>query len=250
MATGICALTGTVNDASSAAWTGVCYIQQIGDTAAAGGYVVAAKSVVTAGVFTSTNVVSPSDLRLTFVNSDGRIAYVVDVSIPEGETGYTLEEAIGAATSTDLSSTHVVLPSASLAAATAQSTPSDPTGTTDTTGKMMGCAVAITPRKSGKIAISVSGDIGNDTAADAAKCKIYYGTGTAPTNGAAPTGTAVGNMATTTGLTALVTRFPFHCNAVVTGLTVGTAYWVDLLVAAITGGTATAKNLSVSIIEL
>ena len=82
--------------------------------------------------------------------------------------------------------------------ATAQSTPADPTGTTDTTGKMMGLAGAITPTYTGRLLIIVSGNLTNTTAAagDGAKAQIRYGTGSAPSNGDALTGTAVGNQVT------------------------------------------------------
>ena len=131
-----------------------------------------------------------------------------------------------------------------------QASPSNPTGTTDTTGKMMGLAGAITPSSSGKVLITITGTIANATAiADGAKVQIRYGTGSAPANAAALTGTAVGSLqqyiAATTAETA-----PFSVTAVVTGLTLSTAYWLDVGLAAITGGTAAITGVSITATEL
>src|SRR5439155_1649764 len=75
---------------------------------------------------------------------------------------------------------------------TTLSTPLNPTGTADTTGKMMGLAGAITPQVTGNIRIAVCGSIANNTIADGGKLQIRVGTGTAPNNGDALTGTAYG----------------------------------------------------------
>ena len=135
---------------------------------------------------------------------------------------------------------------------TSQATPSNPTGTTDTTGKMMGLAGTITPVSTGKILIVISGDIANDTIADGAAVQIRYGTGTAPANADALTGTAVGGLVSSTNpdIALATLNVPFSLNAIVTGLTPGTAYWIDTGLKAITGGTATISNVSISVIEV
>jgi hypothetical protein len=117
---------------------------------------------------------------------------------------------------------------------------------------MMGLAASITPAGSGNIIIVIAGDTDNDTAADGTKMGIRYGTGSAPSNGAALTGTAVGSLVNSSNasLALDVERFPFAVSAVVTGLTLGTAYWVDLSLAAVTGGTARVRDISVSIAEI
>jgi hypothetical protein len=97
--------------------------------------------------------------------------------------------------------------------------------------------------------IVISGDIDNGTASDGAQVQIRYGTGTAPTNAAILTGTTVGSLIKMVSNNA-TNRMPFHCNAIVSGLTVGTAYWIDLSLAAITGGTARIRDVSISAIEL
>lgn len=127
------------------------------------------------------------------------------------------------------------------------------TGTTSTTGVMMGLAAAITPAATvgtGNLLINVCGDCFNATAiADGGTITIRYGTGTAPANAAALTGTVVGGAVIFVQATS-AERHPFALNAVVTGLTLGTAYWIDVSLAALTGGTATIENVSVSIIEI
>ena len=85
--------------------------------------------------------------------------------------------------------------------------------------------------------------------ADGAKVQLRTGTGAAPTNGAALTGTACGGnvnyiASTTAG------KVPFSVTCVVTGLTLGTAVWLDLGLAAITAGTATIENVGISAHEI
>jgi len=132
---------------------------------------------------------------------------------------------------------------------TAQSTPGNPAGTTNLTGRMMGLAGAITPVTSGKILIIISGDTSNDTILDGASVQIRYGTGAAPVNGDALTGTAVGgNSRSNTAVAGELMGFSIQ--AIVSGLTLSTAYWIDVGLAAITGGTASMADVSISIVEL
>lgn len=132
---------------------------------------------------------------------------------------------------------------------TAQSTPSNPTGTTSTTLVMMGLAGTITLQGSGRILLMLSGDCANDTTGSGIGVQLSYGTGTAPSNGGALAGTQVGGLVTFTALTG-VTSVPFALQAIVSSLTVGTAYWLDAAVKAVTAGTASISNLSLSAIEL
>jgi hypothetical protein len=131
------------------------------------------------------------------------------------------------------------------------STPADPTGTTDTTGKMAGLAVSFTPATTGRVAINISGNATNSgaTAGQGAKAQIRYGTSTAPTNGAALTGTTVGAMVTATLMRNTADLIPISLVGVITGLTLGTAYWLDLAEVALTSGTGQLKNLTVAIEE-
>lgn len=137
--------------------------------------------------------------------------------------------------------------------------PADPTGTTSTTGVMMGLGAvvapntaSITPTVTGRVKATIVLNLTNSTATagDGAKAQIRYGTGTAPANGAALTGTTIGSI-----LTSVLERATANdlqgvtLVGVATGLTPGTAYWFDVSLAAIVGGTGLAKNVSVVLEE-
>lgn len=130
-----------------------------------------------------------------------------------------------------------------------QSTAS-PTGTTVTSAaKMLGLGATITPVKSTRILIAITGIAINSTIGDGANFQIAYGTGGAPSNGAAATGTAVGSVkhfvaSTAAGQQGIALLW------VVTGLTAGTTYWVDLQFEAVTGGTASIKDVDVVLLEV
>jgi len=127
-------------------------------------------------------------------------------------------------------------------------TPANPAGTTSTTPVMMGLGILFTPLYSGRVKIIIAGEASNNTLNDGFIVYAAYGTGAAPANGAAATGTTVGNYVTSTALAASELK-PFTIIGVVTGLTVGTAIWIDLELGAVTGGTASLNNLSIIIEE-
>lgn len=126
-----------------------------------------------------------------------------------------------------------------------QATPADPTGTVSTTGVMMGLAGAITPASSGRVCVTITGDVQNNTNGSGAKMGVQYGTGSAPANAAAITGTSVGGIPVFT-TAAANQRVPFCLTVIITGLVLGTAYWLDLMLGAVTSGTAAAKNLTIT----
>ncbi len=131
-----------------------------------------------------------------------------------------------------------------------QSSPSDPTGTADATGKMMGLAGTITPTFTGRVWVTITGSIFNPTAiADGAKVQIRTGTGTAPANGDALTGTARGSLVRYVAAT-VAEIAPFTVTAIVNGLTLNVALWIDVGLAAITGGTATISDLTITALEV
>jgi hypothetical protein len=138
--------------------------------------------------------------------------------------------------------------------ASSQKTPVDPATTSSTVGVMMGLSASITPVLTGKIMIIISGDIDNDTGDDGAQVQMRTGTGTPPINGAALTGTTQGGLVkmsvVVSGGATNVTRVPFSLNAIVTGLTLNTAVWIDLDLAAIGGGNARVRDISISVVEL
>lgn len=128
------------------------------------------------------------------------------------------------------------------------STPSNPTGTTATAGVMAGLAVYFTPRRSGFVEVTIAGSMLNDTNTDGVGVQLRYGTGTAPANGDAPTGSVAGQSQSSFIDTAGNT-VGFSIPAAL-ALTAGATYWFDARQNAVTGGTASLANLTVRIIEL
>ncbi len=96
---------------------------------------------------------------------------------------------------------------------------------------MFGLAGAITPLVSGIVIMDIS-------------C-FLYGTGTAPTQGAAATGTTADSVAWTQTTTETFRRLV----AKVTGLTAATAYWVDLSMVCVSGGTNYATGARILCME-
>ncbi len=123
------------------------------------------------------------------------------------------------------------------------STPSNKTGNGTATFKMNGLACAITPVATGRVMFTITGSIGNGTTADSATWKLAYGTGSAPANADAATGTVVGAIGVFKALTGQLDA-PFTSIGLATGLTLNTAVWFDLQIADITGGTASATAVT------
>lgn len=136
-------------------------------------------------------------------------------------------------------------PAALPALAHTQSSVAAPTGTTNTTGLMMGLAGTVTPAYSGTVRISVCGDIVNGTVNDGANVQLRTGTGTAPVNAAALTGTTRGSLIKFVQAGAGAYKVPFCVIYTVTGLSTGTAYWIDVGLAAVTGGTASIGDVDI-----
>ncbi len=177
-------------------------------------------------------------------NTTGGHNVIVKVS---GQTGVTIPEGVEAFCF--LNGTDVELISLSLMRAASQSTDASPVATTSTVGVMLGLAGAITPTSPGRVKITVCGDVANNTAGDGVSVQIRTGTGSAPANGAALTGTTQGLAASAISDNANSKR-PFSICALLTGAVVGTALWIDLGFAALTGGTATVENVTVVAEEL
>ena len=96
----------------------------------------------------------------------------------------------------------------------------NPAGTTALGGVMAGLAGVLTPVGTGKVFVTVTGRLTNNTTNDGVFAQMQYGTGGAPANGAANTGTQVGsNVARTgTGYTGTMVS-AFSLSGVISGLT-------------------------------
>lgn len=141
-----------------------------------------------------------------------------------------------------------------IADSTLEGTPSNPTGTTSATSVMMGLGstCTITPLWKTALRIAINGNMVQATAGDGVSVALKFGAGTAPVNGAASTGTSIGANALLTNTPSSTFTQPFSISGVATGLTPGTAIWIDAAVAAQTGGvghTASIQNVSCAAIE-
>lgn len=124
-------------------------------------------------------------------------------------------------------------------------------GTASATAVHAGLAGSITPGVTGRLMIIISGYAQNSTAGlYTAINGIRYGTGTAPAHGAAQTGTlATGSAAAATSATANA-FVPFCISAIVSGLSVGTTYWIDTTYnSSTTGGTSKLFVTAISAME-
>lgn len=128
-----------------------------------------------------------------------------------------------------------------------QTTAASPAAITSTTGKMIGLAGAITPVKSGNVLITICG--ASDPSASTHTLLIKTGTGSAPANGDAATGTTRGIAITPTFTGSVSITFPFSITALVTGLTLNTAIWIDIDASA-PSGSVTLTGVCVTAVEV
>lgn len=134
--------------------------------------------------------------------------------------------------------------------------PANPTGTASTTVLMMGLGTTctITPVISTRVRFTIFGSVNNNTAGDFAKYQMAYGLVSlpTPTNGQAAAGTVFGSAPVSVNLASGggASSTPFSVSGIATGLSPATAYWFDIQLAAITGGTASVQSLGCSAEEL
>lgn len=130
--------------------------------------------------------------------------------------------------------------------------PTDPTAIAATTQEMMGLGGTchITPVSSGIVLVNISA-VYNDTVAETGHVSAYYGTGTAPANAAAVTGTVFGGHATESIGPVAANRPNGIAFTDLLTLTPGTAYWFDIGVDNGGGtGSVSVKNVSMSFVEV
>lgn len=135
-----------------------------------------------------------------------------------------------------------------LLSAASQTASANPSGTTSTTSVMMGLNGAITPVLTGRVLLIITGVILNNTIGDGSTVQASYGTGAAPSNAGALAGTQVGAPLAFVASTA-AGQAPFAAVAIITGLVNNTTYWLDAALKAVTGGTATIKDVVVTAVE-
>jgi hypothetical protein len=116
----------------------------------------------------------------------------------------------------------------------------------------LGSTCAFTPGATGKVLVTVAGVFTTATGSVNMTIAGRYGTGTAPANGAADTGTAFGSSAAPSfHPPGTAVNGAFTVTGLITGLTVGTAYWLDLSVKTSNASdAASVSNLSVTVVEL
>ena len=127
--------------------------------------------------------------------------------------------------------------------------PSNPATTVSLTPVMAGLGVQITPKASSRVSISIMGQMAQSTSGDGSQVDCRYGTGTPPVNGAAASGTVVGQAQKFTAVAANHGG-GFSLGGIVTGLTPGTTYWFDLSQESVTGGTTSLTGLTVEAFEM
>lgn len=127
----------------------------------------------------------------------------------------------------------------------------NPASMTGAVPAMMGLAGSISPMKTGKVLVVISGEYTSDTTAVDTILGLRMGTGAAPGNGDAATGTA---MQTNTRIaSSAVARIPFSINCVVS-IAPGTPaipipYWIDLCILNNAASTVQLFGVSISAIE-
>lgn len=131
------------------------------------------------------------------------------------------------------------------------SSTASPSGTASTTFVMLGLALPFTPVATGSAFIEVTGDMTSSVATDGGKLQCVYGTGAAPANGAAlpASGVTVGSVKQFTSGSTTAGKVHFICDGETGALIPGTAYWVDVQFAAVTGGTFTLADVDAYAVE-
>jgi hypothetical protein len=130
--------------------------------------------------------------------------------------------------------------------------PGNPAGTTSATLVMMGLGSSckLTPGSSGKVLVNFTGQIAIAAAVQIITFGPRYGTGSAPANAAAVSGTRFGTAADWTFTPPAITiKYPFAFTDLLT-LTPATAYWMDIAVGVAAADSVTLTNISFTALEI
>lgn len=130
--------------------------------------------------------------------------------------------------------------------------PANQTGNATATLKMNGLGAAaapctITPLSTGRVTFNINGNVTNSIILDGAQLILVYGTGTAPANAAAATGTVI-SATQTPAVPVAAQNQGFSITGSATGLSL-VATWFDLQISDVTGGTASVTNITCSAFE-
>ena len=165
-------------------------------------------------------------------------------SVPNSRVNLGFPSAIGLAGNCLISNGSSYI---SVALASYQGSPANPAGISSVPGLMCGLAGSILPTGIGKVLLLIEGNCYCSSNSIVGSLGLRYGTGTAPTNGNALTGFAVGRILN--NKFGNVSGLPFALHTVITGLAIGTTYWLDMTISSPTG-TVYLTDLSVSCVEL
>jgi Periplasmic copper-binding protein (NosD) len=204
------------------------------------------------GVNIAHNNVGPLDAGVTNVAS-----WVVNVAA--GTPAGAITGNIGVFDATDVVGGLINLPAKRLnppGAASVSFAPANPTATASASLVMMGLGTTctFTPKGSGSVMATACGFWNTATASINGTLSARFGTGTAPANAAAVTGTRWGTGTADASINAARTQsgaVPFSFTQVITGLTAGTAYWFDLTTSTTNAAdSATITNVEMTFVEL
>jgi len=148
-----------------------------------------------------------------------------------------------------LSGTTNVTISQSLTNAVTQTSPTNPTGTVSNTAVMMGIgnACTITPVYSGRVRVIITG-YWLAAAVTTARTQVKHNTGSAPVNGAADQGSALGSIVGAT-LAAANYETAFSIGGIVTGLSIGVARWFDATMLSSSGNSVSPMSVTCTLEE-
>ena len=125
-----------------------------------------------------------------------------------------------------------------------------PVGNSTTTRNMQGVGFQFTPAATGNVLILVTTGLANGVDQVQASARMLYGTGTPPVNGVAETGTLLG-QAMNVNSSGANGQGGGSQAVYLSGLTVGTTYWLDLSLKSSTGGDlAICINIQFTVIEV
>ncbi len=127
--------------------------------------------------------------------------------------------------------------------------PSNKAGTTSASLVMLGLGKTYTVKRSSTLSVTIYGFASNTNATRSTSYVGAYGTGAAPVNGAAATGTYFGGMESATSATAGAS-VPIVVHDVISGLSAGTTYWFDLQFCMGGTGTSSIENVKIVILEI